>query len=264
MKNKLLFLLIALIFLLSACDKTAQVSAPQQSAEPSANVKQSAAPSTAAQQKDTRPTASAATEKVSKYSINYVTFTQENISIQYPQISGLGDDAKEKAINKLIKDGIVSKMIMPNDYYKISDLSVDYKSAVTFSTNDLLSVIYTGTSYVKGGAYPTHDFNAITVDLKNAAKLPLTAFMDIDPALVKKIKQADNVKNNSIKDSKDKSILISAVREQSDDVLLSDLKISNDQSLFYLTPDALGIKVSVAHAVGDYALVEIPGQFRVK
>jgi hypothetical protein len=204
------------------------------------------------------------------YSITTAIFSQDNIKIQYPQIKGLGDDFKEKTINDLIKNDVLSSQVeAPIKAYQDAtntkvNLNIDLKYQVTMNTTELLSVVYTGYSNIEGSAHPTEDIYAITIDLKNAAKLKLSDFTTIDTNLAQKIKQSTAVTNDAVKNGMDKNVLITAIQSIDDQTLIKGLEEEWAYNTFYVTPDSLVVSVAVAHAIGDYALVELPGQYAKK
>lgn len=202
------------------------------------------------------------------YSITTATFSQDNIKIQYPQIIGLGDDSREKVINDLIKNDVLNGQVeAPIKAYQDATnakvkLTLDLKYQVTMNTAELLSVVYTGYSLIEGSAHPTEDIYAISIDLKNTAKLKLSDFITMDTNLAQKIKQSTAVTNDSVKNGMNKNILIEAIQSIDDQTLIQGLKNQWAYNAFYVTPNSLVVSVEVAHAIGDYALVELPGQYR--
>ena len=203
------------------------------------------------------------------YSITTETFSQGNIEIQYPQIKWLGDVSKEKAINDLIENDILySKIEEPTKSsdatYTIDELTLDLKYQVTMSTSELLSVVYTGYSNIEGSAHPNNDIYAITIDLKDTTKLKISDFTNMDANLAKKIKQSTAVTNDAVKDGMDKSTLINAIQDMDDQTLIQGLEEQWAYNTFYVTPNSLVVSVDVAHAIGDYALVELSGQYTRK
>lgn len=106
----------------------------------------------------------------SSYQITTAKFNKDSILIEYPQIEGLGNDSVEHTINELIKNDIWDSQVddVTKSYEEDGstiNLNVDLKYQVTISTDELLSVMYTGTSYVEGGMYVNNVFHGITIDL---------------------------------------------------------------------------------------------------
>ena len=194
------------------------------------------------------------------------TFLHGNIDVQYPQIHGLRDDFREKAINDLIKNDLPETQVKKSiDYYKGDDkmddkmdiLALDLKYQVTMHTEEILSVLYTGQAKLEGGAFSTSAVYAITIDLKNVTKLKLTDFTSIDSNLVEKIKQSTNVTNDAVKNGMDKKHLIAGVQNKNDQYIIDGLSEEWGYYTFCVTPNSLIVSIAISHAAGDYALIEI-------
>ncbi len=201
------------------------------------------------------------------YSIETASFSQDEISIDYPQIRGLGDSAREQTINDYIKNDIWNSQVAETiGAYKDIDmdvtLSVDMGYKVTLSTDKLLSIAYTGSAYVEGAAHPNNYFYGVTIDLENAVRLKLSDVTSIDEQLVENLRTSANNQQwfeNVVENS--------AVREESRHLQDGDdhfpiwiLQNEKDKN-FCLTPDALVVSVYISHAAGDYTLLEIPGDY---
>ena len=202
------------------------------------------------------------------------SFAQDKINIQYPQIQGLGDDAREQAINDLIKNDVWNSQVEETLAAYQQDgvtvqLEMDLGYTVTLFTDELLSVAYTGTAYIEGGVHPSSMFHAITIDLKSGERLYLPNIAEIDLGLVERIKQSETAINETteyVADSAQTAALseslLGEIRESDSQYMIWALR-NDSESDFYLTPDSLFVRVDVCHAAGDYALVEIPGPYTV-
>lgn len=204
--------------------------------------------------------------KKQTYSITAATFSEGNVNVQYPQIKGLVDNSKEKIINDLIKNDVLrSQVEAPIKTYQDGTntndiLTLDLKYQVKTSTNELLSIIYTGDAKIKRSAFPTKAIHGITIDLNNATKLNLSDFTSIDTNLVHQIKHSTAVTNEAINDKMDKNDLIIQIQNELDQTLIKGLKEESAYYTFFVTPNFLVVSVAISHAGGDYALVELPGQ----
>lgn len=272
MKKKL-FLIAITISLLVGCGKVTPTNTAQQNGQPpleattsNSLVSKSTTPTTATvdvtQDSKTIVPSLTAETKNQPYSITTATFCKDNIKIEYPQIKGVDDKAKEKVINDLIKSDLLKNEVEePINSYGKGTLTMNWNYQVTMNTPDLLSVIYTGNSKMEGAAYPTNNIYAITIDLNNVKKLKLSDFTVIDTYLAQKIKQSTAVTNEAVKKGMDKNVLIAVVQSVDDQTLIKGLKEEWAYNTFYVTPNYLVVSVDVAHAIGDYALVELPGQY---
>lgn len=253
MNKKILIVTIATLLLLVGCEKVIPNNNARQNGQ-SPIVETKIAPSSTEETKN------------QSYSIMTETFTQDNIEIQYPQIKGLGDNSKEKTINELIKSDLLKNEVEePIDTYGDGTLTMNLNYQVTMNTPELLSIVYTGNSKVEGAAFPTNEIYAITIDLKNAAKLKLSDFTVIDTKLAEKIKQSTAVTNDAVKnDGMDKNALITAIQNTDNQTLIKGLKEEWAYNTFYVTPNSLVVSIDVGHVIGDYALIELPGQYKNK
>lgn len=203
------------------------------------------------------------------YKIITTDFVQNNINIQYPQIKGFGDDSDEKLINDMIKNDILDREVNNAiEFYQdeniLSKLNVDITYQVTWSADEILSIMYTGITNIEGGIHPNNEFHAITIDLKNKKRLYLSNFVNIDSELIQKIKQSKTV-TNQITESQDSDNnrqeimdeLISAIQDGDDSYTIWSL-INESERNFYVTPNSIVVCLYVSHAAGDYALAEIP------
>lgn len=262
------------LFLLTGCaSNTAtlaqQSPVPAEAATPVAATNVQETPSTPATQEmeqSAAPEASGAS-----YQISTAAFNQDSIHIQYPQISGLHDASLEKAINDLIKNDVWDSQVQDTiDAYQDETIKLDLDMTyeVTLSTDEILSVMYTGSAYIEGGVHPSNMFHAITLDLKDGKRLYLSDFTQIDSGLIQKVQQSKSVHNfvtdNEMEDeallAELRDNLIGEIQDQDENFMIWDLKNQRD-SAFYLTEDALVIRTYVSHATGDYVLVDLPGQY---
>lgn len=265
---------VLVFFILSGCGAVVQspategngpspsgaAASPSSSPSPSASEAPSAQPSPAVVGPDAPPSPG--------YTIETASFSQDEISIDYPQIKGLGDSAREQKINDYIKNDIwnsqVAKVIDGyNDIDMDIKLSVDMGYTVTLSTGKLLSIEYSGSAYIEGGAHPNNYFYGVTIDLESAERLKLSDFVTIDGALVEKLRSSAKAlklfdgteENNAIIEE------ILGNLDTGDDHFPIWLLHNDRESNFCLKPDALVVSVYISHAAGDYALVEIPGDY---
>ncbi|NLA87830.1 MAG: DUF4163 domain-containing protein, partial [Clostridiales bacterium] len=202
------------------------------------------------------------------YSIVTASFSQDEISIDYPQISGLGDSAKEQKINDYIKNDIWDSQVTEViDGYKDIDmdikLTVDMGYRVTLSTSKLLSIEYSGSAYIEGGAHPNNYFYGVTIDLESAARLKLYDFVQIDEHLIEKLRSSaktlqlfDSAENNSAVIDE----VLSNLENGDDHFPIWELHNGSEKN-FCLTPDALVVNVYISHVAGDYVLLETPGDY---
>jgi hypothetical protein len=273
MKKTILYAVLA-VFILSGCGAIVQspatdgnepspsgiVETPASIPSPTVSEADSTVSSPASEEPDAPPS--------SGYSIVTASFSQDQIFIEYPQIEGLGDVDREQAINDYIKNDIWNSQVADTiGAYKDIDmditLSVDMRYIVTLSTDKLLSIEYTGWAYVEGGAHPNNYFYGVTIDLEKVERLKLSDFVPIDGKLVEKLRSSaktiklfdGTAENNAVIEE-----ILGNFRDGDDHFPIWALH-NDRESTFCLKPDALVVSVYISHAAGDYALLEIPGDY---
>ncbi|WP_235839185.1 DUF4163 domain-containing protein [Clostridium sp. Marseille-P2415] len=104
------------------------------------------------------------------------TYQEGNVSIQYPAISNLGDQALEEKINNLLKSNAleIQKAYLGN----AQKGSLTIESKVISADRKRTTVVYTGLFSADGAAYPTNIFVTNTVDMSQAKDIRLTDYVD--------------------------------------------------------------------------------------
>jgi hypothetical protein len=112
------------------------------------------------------------------------------INIRYPQIRGLGDDARDEAINEMIERHIFEAnadwlgYFGNNEFGDVLDIDVEYH--ITTQSNELLSIVYEHQSRFFHGGRDSNSWRnarnayAITIDLVNVARMQLSDFEPLD------------------------------------------------------------------------------------
>ncbi len=104
------------------------------------------------------------------------TYTSGKVSIQYPAVSGLEDEALEGQINQLIKDNALS-VIAANGIDEEKD-SLEIKCSVISVNRSRLTATYEGVLSAQGASHPVNMFYSNTVSLTQAADLGFSDFTD--------------------------------------------------------------------------------------
>ena len=196
------------------------------------------------------------------YEIGWGYFDQDQIHIDYPVLSGLADADLQEKINNLIYNDIYDKTVksVQENYADEPDilekLILDLTFRITLKTDDLLSIVYTGTGAISDGMHPNAELKTTTIDMRTGELLSLSDFVTVDEALVQRIQQADTVWSSTMGDP-DPGRLMWLIQEEDTGTILRILNAQASSAVFYLTPHAIGIRLSVVHAAGDYAVVEL-------
>ncbi|MBH5319875.1 hypothetical protein I6N90_18920 [Paenibacillus sp. GSMTC-2017] len=141
-----------------------------------------------------------------------------------------------------------------------SELDVDFISF--WNGNSSISIQYTGSSYVKDGAYPNHILVTTILDINNGKKLLLKDIVKIDDEFIDLLRGAKYVPYDS--DLNVESEAREELSNYSNADLISYLNKSdevsdrNELGIFtYLTQESLVISLNVPHARGDHVEFEI-------
>lgn len=268
--NILVSVLLSLVFLVAACaadKKDAAASHPPVSPVVKAG--------TNAQKELERQDAYKTSEKTTKTNISsYQTVTETYIynddradfAIRYPQITNLADDERQKRINELIKKEAIPRGFFdrPADDTRMFTLPIDYK--ITWQSDRLLSIQYSGVGYVKGEPHPNHFFYTTNIDIGKVKKLILQDLVKIDEAFAGKFRD-ENIKTVSPHPGalSGKQIFIDhtpfGAMEETIKLFnkadIVDTKGRLPGTYSYFTPDSLGISTGTMHAIGGHAEFEI-------
>lgn len=211
----------------------------------------------------------AATKSIATYTIIKETYIvsddRMDVAINYPQISNLGDDDRQQAINKLLKKEALQILAIfseSNDRGLI--MAIHYK--IAWQSDKLLSVQYTGMDYVEGAAHPNHEFYTTNIDMTKGVKLRLQDLVTIDENFVAKFR-SETIKTVSPHPGalSGKEIFIEHTPFKTVDDMIA---IFNDADIIhadgrlpgtycYFTPDSFGISEGVAFAIGGHAEFEV-------
>lgn len=209
-----------------------------------------------------------ANEPIKSNEVNYEiakeTYTDKNITINYPQITNLNDTSKQKKINEIIKNDILKS------FYKGPEdgMAVEIKYIIKLSNISFLSIQYIGIISFNGANHPTNEIYTTNIDLAKDRKLRFTDVVNVDENVVNKFKNGKYIywEDNSISQSSEdlKSDVISQVNDYTTDDSIkwfnkSDDTDENDSHITfsYFTKDSIGISLAVPHAIGDHAEFEV-------
>lgn len=232
-----LSIILVLLALITACssDKTESSTGTSEPAQQTTNDTQSANPA-----------------------LERATLTEHDMKIQYPQISNLGDAKLEKTINSLLKNE-ARKAI---SYYAGNDTTMDIDYTVKRMDDQILSIQYAGYANSKGAAHPNNLYFTTNVDLTTGMKMLLKDTIKLDESFVQLLRSAKYVPFDPSLDLSKEAV--NELNNWSDAEMVTymkqadDIGIGNVMNVFtYRTDDALGVSISVPHALGDHVEFEI-------
>lgn len=228
-------------------------------------------PETAYNECEWKPVISEEQKESSGYQIKSEIY-QENdkLAFQYPQISGLDDKEKERAINELILADLIEtriRSVLEDDgsgYIQPWDRVIgNLEYEITLQTSDILSVFYEGYTALEASSRFYETSYSITIDLQNAVKLELSDFVEIDDAFVEKIKESNVVKNMELENKEASEELyehlLKALQELENERIINGLKNKEMDYGFYLMSDALVI--SIGETSRQFVLVKLQDMY---
>lgn len=251
--------LIAISFFMAGCssNKTTNPTSTKTSTQAKkADNSEVASSQKKADSNENKDTAQSSNQSVVAYGLTENVYKNKNITVNYPQITNLGNNNKQSAINNLIKNDVVT--YVNKNIAGDSSLKLNY--SVKLQTPELLSIEYFGVASAPNTAHPNNIFYTTNMDVRNVRKLRLPDIARVDENLVNAFKKGQYVslepKNSDLQ---------SGVTEYVSDISTSDLIKyfnqadnfdinQNPSSVFsYLTKDSIVISINVSHALGDHA-----------
>ncbi|WP_088189263.1 DUF4163 domain-containing protein [Desulfosporosinus sp. FKA] len=203
------------------------------------------------------------------------TYTNKNIKINYPQITGFSDSNKQNQINNLIKNDILNdyqKDIanLVKYYYKDNAqaedaLTEDVNYYIKLNSTKLLSVLYVKNGSIPGSAHPNTSVHSVNIAIESGTILKFKDLININNNFVEKIK---NVKSGLWIPKPLPGIeTTDEINKELRGALASNLSMLQNKDLidqfnaddysYYFTKDYFGMTSDIPHALGDYAEVEI-------
>lgn len=177
------------------------------------------------------------------YQITRQTYTEKNIKVSYPQLTGLSDKTKQEKINEMLKDAALNCC----NYAQIDEIQAECSYEIKWQSGKVLSIVYTGYYQYEGTPHPNNLFVPFTVEIEAERKIELKDLVNVDEDFVTKVKAGD-FKGGS---PENKSIEIPGSK------LLAEIRRIG---YFYFTKDSLGINVVVPHSLGDNVQLEVKYQ----
>ena len=230
-----------------------------------------AAPTTAAPETTAPPeTKEVVQNKNVKIKTTIEKYVSNNVSIEYPQVSGLEDAEQEEKLNAHLKENALSILTSYPDSKEPMDPAkdtLDIECEVISADMSRVTAVYKGSYYMDQAAHPNNLFYTNTVDtktlrdycLKDAADPYTMAVYALAEDVV--LKDADNeLREAYLEWQKDmKPEQYQACLENADFPLTksSDGKtLTWPDSFSYESEGDLYFSVPVPHALGDYVIVE--------
>lgn len=186
--------------------------------------------------------------------------------IKYPQIAGMRDKEKEKAINRLILADLEENEIglYAQDLYGW-DCMYHLDFLVIMRTPEILSILYEGASQTGYELEVSSHVHGITIDLVNAEKMELEDFIKIEDGFTKRLIESEDFMETLLEKGE---ITREKVRERIADAYydLEGLTGKEDDYTFCAAPGTLLISFKIDFApllAEDFILIEVPMSYGI-
>lgn len=246
------------IFMLSLTLIAASCRSTNSNAGKEAGVTPSSAVTVSADETAANQTASPSAT-VTAFGFEEKTYSDGVITIKYPQVINLSDATLQVKLNKMISDAAKRDLDTLNGDKTLLDYQIN--STVTYNSPDLISIYFEGYSNYQSTVHPSQFLYTVTIDVKNLKTVRLKDLVKIDDNFVKLL-MSGNIQSMGydMTDEYQSSIqdYIKGFDAEYWIPVLSNADSSGNESVSYLTKDALAVSISVAHVMGDHVEVMIP------
>lgn len=252
---------IAAALLISGCAAPApevQAPAPQDSADtsvvsfeaedqPQDVAAAPTAPAPAASPDASAPSADPASAAVAMELYTAGPNEESSISIQYPVFSGPGMEA----VNALVQKKAASLATIDPDFFPAgAALTVDYQCSVTLQNSKMISLVFFGSSYVSGGAYPTTDLFPLNIDLADMREITFSDLYAPDADFTAVFFEKAFFPSEPVT-SYDEASFAEMLQMQSPEFQTIDPFSVPDGVSCFLKPDGVVISLPSVHATGS-------------
>ncbi|MDR1770758.1 MAG: hypothetical protein LBS02_08980 [Hungatella sp.] len=248
--------LSVLLLLLSSCSQNSGASiVPSSSGSSSIVLDSSQTPSEKSLQPS--PGSGAAENQTSSTKSSAQTYTMSvyteapnknsSIKIQYPSFSGNGFDA----LNALIYNKVQSFAKIDTSLFSgNTGLTIDYQSAVTLQNSKIVSIVFWGSSYIEGGAYPVSNLITLNIDLQSLKEITFKDLYTTNAGFEKVFFNKAFFPENPIT-SYDKASFPEMLWLQSPEYQTVDPFSIPDNVSCFLKPDGIVLSMPAVHATGS-------------
>ncbi len=191
-------------------------------------------------------------------------YKNDKVTIEYPVLTQLADESKLEAVNNLLK-GNALEIIKAYSVDPSKD-SLTVSADIISADRNRISVAYTGMLSVNGAAHPTNVYYTSVVDLKTASNIRLTDY--VDPKLLAEYVLSDKCKFYNTSSELNEALM--SIRSDMDEKTYTNIFKNADfssnqpekgsaefpESFSYEDQGVIIVSIPVAHAFGDFALIE--------
>jgi hypothetical protein len=193
------------------------------------------------------------------YNIIDETYTEEGITIKFPQLNKASNEAKADSINKVIQESIRMKLDSLRKGQKdMGAFSLDLKYEIAGYDNKVLSIFYQGTSHFEKAAYPVNIYHTQNITLGEVNTLALKDIFIIDDRFVEAFKSGNYSPSRDDLDLEKSGVnLKETIESQYSNKELVNL-FQKQEVNYKLTMYGVIISIEVPHAIGDHLEMAIP------
>lgn len=191
------------------------------------------------------------------YELKTETFTDNDVTIDYPQVINLADTSAQDKINNMIKDRAFSTY---NEILKQGEpFSYELKYNVTYCSPELLSIRFNDYTNFIEAAHPSSYVETININMKDQKMIKLSDLVNINEGFVDLFKKATYQSPYPDQPQQLSETMDSFLNETDTNGWIDLLKkvdssdINDGNQYSYLTKEGIVIVISVPHFMGDYA-----------
>ncbi|MDE5699510.1 MAG: hypothetical protein K2I96_19230 [Lachnospiraceae bacterium] len=186
------------------------------------------------------------------YNIETTVYEDGAVSVEYPQLTGMADAARQQEINEKIRKTVAENILTDN----LSSYELRYETAT--KGNGIVSFIFRGTEYYANSAYPNNVIKTLNIDLNTGKNVRLKDFADI-ALVVSSLENADGytIINEGV-DAADFSAYLNngAVTDYAITLLDYDIDFDSPEMITAgfsaIRDNHLVLFIKAEHAMGDY------------
>lgn len=170
---------------------------------------------------------------------------QNHIEIQYPSFVHGTKSCTE--LNQLVKSALGDYLSTYGN--NISNLTLSANYEITYANDELVSIVFRGTSDLKNAAHPIRFAFALNILVTYPRIAETTRIVSINDALAQEVI------------AHSKNLNIGVIDEYFEQFTVNDIKsmLQQEDVSFYLTSKGVGVILPVPHPIGDYVELLIEG-----
>jgi len=205
------------------------------------------------------------------YQVIEMQYNNDGVRVYYPYIASGASEDKLTQWNNLIKDDLqaILQIYSFQPFAELEDSPLEVQPArllivyeIKLLNNQFLSIFYKADYNSPHSAHPTQLVYTTNIDTQKDIRLTLKDLIKLDSNFASSIRQWDFATGEPL-NKQWNMIIKNIIKNMSDEDILNGLKeadkigTGNPWGMFtYITPDTLGISISVPNYVGDHVEFE--------